>query len=326
MKAIAQTVYGSADVLKIRESDLPQPAEGEVLLKVCAASVNAADLHIMTGMPYLMRGMGFGFRGPKAQTRGIDVAGTVEAVGAGVTEFALGDEVFGAANGSFAEFAIAKPKYLARKPARVSWERAASVAVSATSALQGLRAGGLDATSAPGKRVLVIGASGSVGIFAVQIAKAFGAHVTGVCSTAKVDLVRSIGAEEIIDYSRESIATAGRTFDLILDTGGNRTLTELRSVLTDKGSLVIVGGETGGKFLGGIERTMRAGIISPFVGQSLRGLVAGQKTEDLRELARLIETGAVTPVVDRTFPLAEAADAVRYLQSGKAAGKVVIVM
>ncbi|MDH2427729.1 NAD(P)-dependent alcohol dehydrogenase [Sphaerisporangium sp. TRM90804] len=322
MKAIVQDTYGSADVLRLRDVDTPVPGDDEVLLQVRAAGVDQGVRHSMTGTPYLMRVMGFGLRAPKARP-GSDVAGRVEAVGAGVTRFKPGDEVFGSCGGSFAEFACAKQGRLAAKPANLTFEQAAAVPVSACTALQGLRAGRL----AHGQRVLVIGASGGVGTFAVQIAKALGAHVTGVCGTAKTGLVRSIGADEVIDYSREDFADRPARYDLILDIGGVRPLAHLRRALTPKGTLVMVGGEDSGMWVGGaVLRTLRALVMSPFIGHDLRGVFATVREEDLRHLTELIEAGKVTPAVDRTYPLVEVPDAIRYLSDGHARGKLVITV
>lgn len=243
MKAIVQTRYGSSDMLQLSDIDKPKVGDDHVLVRVHAADVQTADWHIMTGRPYLVRMMGYGFRAPKTRVRGIDVAGRVEAGGENVTEFSPGDLVFGTCNGSFAEYVCARQNRLAPKPTNLSFEQAPTIPVSATSALQGLRnAGQVQA----GQRVLVIGAAGGVGLFAVQLAKAFGAHVTGVCSPARIELVRSIGADEVIDYTQDDFTDGSRRYDLILDTAGNRSLSRLRRALTPKGTLVIVGGEREG--------------------------------------------------------------------------------
>lgn len=323
MKAIVQKRYGSSDVLLLSDIDKPTVGDDDVLVRVHAADVQTADWHIMTGRPYLIRMMGFGFRAPKARVRGIDVAGRVEAVGKNVTEFSPGDLVFGACNGSFAEYVCARENRLAPKPTNLSFEQAATIPVSATSALQGIRdAGQVQA----GQKVLVIGAAGGVGLFAVQLAKAFGAHVTGVCSTARIELVRSIGADDVIDYTQDDFTDGSRRFDLILDTAGNRSLWRLRRALTPKGTLVIVGGEKGGRLLGGIGRSLLAIMLSPFTSQNLRGLMAVQRKEDLQFLTKLIEAGKVTPVIDRTYSLSEVPEAIRQLEKGHPNGKIVITV
>jgi NADPH:quinone reductase-like Zn-dependent oxidoreductase len=325
MKAIVQDAYGSADVLKLREIDKPEPNDGEVLLRVHAAGVDPGVWHLMTGRPYLVRAMGFGLRAPKIRVRGRDVAGVVESIGGNVTRFKVGDEVFGTAEGSFAEYVCAREDRLAPKPATLSFEQAAAVPISGLTALQGLRdAGKIEA----GRKVLIIGAAGGVGSFAVQIAKAFGAEVTGVCSTNKIDLVRSLGAANVIDYTREDFADGSRRYDVILDTAGNRSLTHLRRALAPKGTLVIVGGEGGGgRWLGGFDRQIfRAPLLSIFVGQTLRPLVSTESVKDLLALKELIEAGKVTPVIDRTYPLSQAPDAIRYLAQGHARGKVVVTV
>jgi len=320
MKAIVQDTYGSADVLELREIDTPVPKDDEVLVGVHAAGVDPGVWHLMTGLPYLVR-LGFGLRKPKARVRGMDVAGRVEAVGKDVTEYQPGDEVFGICDGSFAEYACARQDKLAAKPASLTFEQAAAVPISACTALQGLRDKG---QVQPGQKVLIIGAAGGVGTFAVQLAKAFGAEVTGVCSTTKADLVRSLGADDVVDYTRDDVADGTRHWDLILDTAGNRSVSHLRRALTPKGTLVIVGGEGGGRWFGGTDRLLRALLLSPLVRQKLRGLLSKERQEDLQTLWELIEAGKVTPVIDRTYPLREVPDAIRYLEQGHARGKVVI--
>jgi NADPH:quinone reductase-like Zn-dependent oxidoreductase len=323
MKAIVQDTYGSADVLKLGEIDKPEIGEDEVLVRVHAAGVDAGVWHEMAGLPYLIRVMGYGLRGPKRRIRGYDCAGRVEAVGGSVTQLEAGDEIFGLCRGTFAEYACGKEKNLELKPANLTFEQAAAVPTSALTALQGLRDHG---KVEAGQIVLIIGASGGVGSFAVQLAKAFGAEVTGVCSTPKMDLVRSIGADHVIDYKREEITESGRRYDLILDIGGNRSLSHLRRALTSRGTLVIVGGEEGGRWLGGVDRLLRALLLSPFVGHNLRAFVAKGDKEDLLLLREQIEAGKVTPVIDRTYPLSEAPEAVRHLEAGHARGKIVITM
>jgi NADPH:quinone reductase-like Zn-dependent oxidoreductase len=323
MKAIVQDTYGSPDVLELQDIDKPVPTDNEVLLRVHAAGAHIGDWHVMTGLPYLIRVAGFGLRAPKARVRGIDVAGRVEAVGTDVTRFRPGDEVFGVCHGSFAEYATAREDKVVPKPANLTFEQAATVPTSGLTALQGLRNVG---RVQPGQKVLIIGAAGGVGSFAVQIAKAFGAHVTGVCSTTKVDLVRSIGADDVIDYTRDDFAETGRRHDLILDTAGNRSLSHLRRALAPRGTLVIVGAEGGGRWFGGIDRPLRAHLLSPFVSQKLGTFISKENGEDLVVLKELIEAGKVTPVIGKTYPLSQAPEAIRYLEQGHARGKVVITM
>ena len=322
MKAIIQDVYGSADVLELRDVDTPVPGDDDVLISVRAAGVEQGVWHLMTGLPFLTRAF-LGFKAPKTPIRGREVAGRVEAVGRNVVGFRPGDEVFGTAEGTFAEFVCAKEGKIALKPASLSFMQAAVVPISATTALQGLRDGG-DVQA--GQDVLIIGAGGGVGSFAVQLAKALGARVTGVCSTTKADLVRSIGADHVIDYKHDDFADGARQFDLILDTAGNRPLSVLRRALKPKGTLVIVGGEGGGRWTGGFERALRAAMLSPFVGQKLKGLMASERQEDLRFLAGLIDAGSVTPVIDKSFPLGDAPEAIRYMHDGHARGKVVVTV
>jgi NADPH:quinone reductase-like Zn-dependent oxidoreductase len=325
MKAIVQDVYGSADVLELREVDRPSVGQDEVLVRVCAAGVDPGVWHLMTGEPYLVRAMGFGLRRPKVAVRGRDLAGVVETVGARVTRFRPGDEVYGTCEGgSFAEYASAPEQRLAPKPANVSFEQAAVTPISGVTALQGVRDCG---RVQPGQQVMVIGAAGGVGSFAVQIAKAFGATVTGVCSTAKADLVRSLGADGVIDYTRDEVDRDGARYDIVIDTAGNRPLSLLRRAMTPHATLVLVGGEHGGgRVFGGFDRQFRAPLVSMFVKQRLRGLIAKERAEDLQTLTGLIESGVITPVIDRTYALAEAPDAIRYLAEGHAAGKVVITV
>ncbi len=322
MKAIVRATYGSADGLKLRDIDTPEIADDEVLLRVHAAGVDRGVWHVMTGLPYPIRLAGYGLRAPKNPVLGADVAGVVEAVGSDVTRFHIGDEVFGIGKGTFAEFARAPENKLASKPATLSFEQAAVVAVSGLTALQGLRDRG---KVERGQKVLIIGASGGVGTYAVQIAKAFGANVTAVCSTPKVDMVRSLGADHVIDYTRDDFAESGH-YDVILDIGGNSTLARLRGALAQKGTLVIAGGETDGRWLGGSDRQLRALVLSRFIDQKLTTFVSSENHEDLIVLKSLIEAGKVTPVIDRTFPLSEAAEAIRYVDQGHAQGKVAITV
>jgi NADPH:quinone reductase-like Zn-dependent oxidoreductase len=323
MAAMVQDQYGEAeDVLGLECIPRPAVGDGDVLVRVLAAGVDRGAWHVMTGLPYPVR-LVAGIRTPKNRVRGMEFAGRVVALGSGVTGIEVGDEVFGVGDATFAEYALAKPGMIAPKPTGLSFEQAAAVGVSACTALQAVRDQG---RVQPGQQVLVIGASGGVGTFAVQIAKAFGAIVTGVCSTSKVELVRSIGADHVIDYTLGDIADGGRQYDLILDVGGNRSLAGLRSALSPRGTLVIIGGETGGRWLAGSDRQLRAMALSPFVGQSLRTFIGTQSTDDLVALAELIASGAVTPVIERTYPLAEVPAAIRHLQNGHARGKVVITI
>jgi len=322
MQAIVQHRYGTGpeDVLRLEQVAAPAIEANEVLVQVRAAGVDRGTWHLMAGQPYLMRLLGFGLRGPKNPVPGLDVAGTVIATGADVTGFRAGDEVFGIAHGSFAEYAAARADKLVHKPARLSFEQAAAVAVSGLAALQGLHAGRLHA----GQKVLVIGASGGVGSYAVQLAKAFGAEVTGVCSTGKTDLVRSIGADHVIDYTQDDFADGRRHYDLILDIGGNSRLARLRRALTPTGTLVIAGGE-GAKWTG-VGRQLRALMLSPFTRQRLTTYVSTHRQADLGTLRQLIETGQVTPLIGRTYPLADAPQAIRDLQVGHARGKLAITL
>ena len=324
MKAIAQDRYGEADVLEFRDVEEPEVGENDVLIRVRAAGAGPDVWHIMAGKPYMARAA-LGLRAPKIKIRGWDVAGVVEAVGSAVTEFAPGDEVMGEAQrGSFAELTVAPAERLVRKPSRISFEQAAAVPVSGTTAIQALRD---RSRLQPGQSVLVIGAAGGVGTFTVQIAKAMGATVTGVASTSKLDLVRSIGADDAIDYTRERFTDGSRQWDVIVDTAGRRPLREFRRALTRKGTLVIVGGDGGGNWTGGFFRgILRGPIVSMFIGQSLGGFTAKTTKKDLEALSELIEAGKVTPVVDRIYDLVEAADAIRYLHEGHPAGKIVVTV
>ncbi|PVZ60334.1 NAD(P)-dependent alcohol dehydrogenase [Arthrobacter sp. H-02-3] len=323
MKAIIQDTYGSVEVLELRDVDVPVPGDDDVLIRVRAAGVDQGVWHLMTGLPYLTRVAGYGLTKPKTRIRGRAVAGRVEAVGRNVVGFRPGDEVYGTCEGSFAEYVCAKEGRLALKPKNLSFEQAAAVPISAVTALQALRDTG---KVQPGQDVLVIGAAGGVGAYAVQLAKAFGAEVTGVCSTAKTDLVRSIGADHVIDYTHDDFADGARQFDLIVDTAGNRRLSVLRRALKPKGTLAIVGGEGGGRLTGGFERSLRAALLSAFVGQQLKGVMSTERAEDLRFLAGLIEAGAVTPVVGRCYALADAPAAIRDLRDGQVRGKAVVTV
>jgi NADPH:quinone reductase-like Zn-dependent oxidoreductase len=322
MRAIVQDRYGSSDVLELRDIDRPLLGDNDVLVKVHAAGLDRGVWHVMTGLPYLIRLLGFGFRTPNVRVRGRELAGVVEAVGTNVTQFQPGDEVYGTADGSFAEYACTREDMLAPKPANLDFAASAVTPISGSTALQALRLGEVRS----GQRVLVIGAAGGVGTYAVQLAKAFGAEVTGVCSTTKLDLVRSIGADDVIDYTREDFAKRVRRYDLIIDTAGNRSLSHLRRSLNASGTLVIVGGETGGKWLGGFDRSLRAPWVSLFVGQRLCALASKEDSVNLRALTEYLEAGTVKPVIDRTFPLSEVSKAIRYLEDGHPRGKVVITM
>jgi NADPH:quinone reductase-like Zn-dependent oxidoreductase len=332
MKAMTQDRYGSADVLTLDDIDEPAVGDDEVLIRVRAAGVGPDVWHLMTGRPYFVRLMGVGLRKPKARVVGRDVAGSVEAVGQHVTQFQPGDEVFGTCRGAFAEYACAGAGgeggvggdgVLAPKPANLSFEQAAAVPTSAASALQGLRdEGGIQA----GQSLLVIGASGGVGTFAVQLAKVLEAEVTGVCSTAKVDLVRSIGADHVIDYTQEDFVDQPQRYDLILDTAGRRPLSRMRRALTPRGTLVIVGGEGGNRWTGGFERQLRATVLSPFIPQRLRALTAVDRRADLLFLKELIEAGKLTPVINGTYPLEEAPKALSDADEGHGRGKKVVTV
>jgi len=323
VKAIVQDRFGPADGLELRDIETPEIGATEVLVRVHAAGVDRGVWHVMTGLPYPIRLAGYGFRAPKHGVPGTDLAGVVTAVGADVTRFAPGDEVFGTGIGTYAEYARAREDQLAAKPTALTFEQAAALPASGVTALQALRDRG---AVQPGQHVLVIGASGGVGTFAVQLAKAFGAEVTGVCSATKTDLVRSLGADHVVDYSREDFTATGTRYDLILDIGGNTSLSRLRQALTPKGTLVIVGGETSGKWLGGTDRQVRAMVLSMFVSQKLGTFIAAVKQEDLLVLAQLAESGQLTPAVDRTFSLDEAPKAIRHLDEGHARGKVVVTV
>jgi NADPH:quinone reductase-like Zn-dependent oxidoreductase len=324
MKAIVQDRYGPADVLALREVDKPVAADNEVLVRVHAAAVNAYDWHFMRGDPYLARPV-LGWAGPKVKIRGRDFAGRVEAVGPGVTRVRAGDEVFGEADGSFAEYVCAAGGMVDRKPANLTFEQAAAMPLAGNTALMGLRDAG---RVQPGQQVLINGASGGVGTFAVQIAKAFGALVTGVCSTRNVDLVRSIGADDVIDYTRDDFTRDGRRYDVVFDLVGNRSLADCRRVLTPGGTLVLSGGGVsgGGSLIGPLGLIVRAQLLSRFVRHRLLVLTAKQSKENLATLRELAESAKVTPVIDRTYPLSEAPEAIRYLEVEHARAKVVVTV
>ena len=325
MTAIVQGGYGAApeDVLRVEGIARPVIGEDEVLVRVHAASVDRGTWHVMAGLPYLIRVAGFGLRGPKYGNPGRSLAGTVEAVGTGVTAFTAGDAVFGIGEASFAQYARARADKLASKPVRLSFEQAAAVPVSGLAALQAVRDHGRVQT---GEQVLIVGASGGVGTFAVQIAKVLGAEVTGVCSGAKLGAVRALGADHLVDYTSEDFAAGERRYDVVLDIGGNRRLSDLRRVLTRRGRLVIVGGESDGRWLGGVDRQVRALVLSAFVSQKLGTFVASENAKDLIALAELIDSGRLAPAIDRSYPLGEVAAAIRYLLDGHARGKLVITV
>ena len=323
MKAIVYHDYGSPDVLKCEEIDKPTPGDSEVLIRVRAASVNPADWHYMRGTPYFVR-LQAGLRRPKATRLGVDGAGQVETVGRNVTQLKPGDGVFGACRGAFAEYACAAESALVMKPDNVTFEQAASVPIAAVTALQGLRDKG---RIQPGQKVLINGAAGGVGTFAVQIAKSFGAEVTGVCSTRNVDRVRSIGADQVIDYTQEDFTKTGQRYDIILDAVGNHSLLACRRALNPKGIYVAVGGPSGPWMIGPLARAITAPVLSRLVSQNLVMLLARLSKEgDLAILRDLMAAGKLIPVIDRTYPLSEVPEAIRYLEEAHARGKVVITL
>jgi NADPH:quinone reductase-like Zn-dependent oxidoreductase len=325
MTAIVQDEYGAApeDVLRLEEIDRPTVGEREVLVRVRAASIDRGTWHLMAGLPYPIRLAGFGVRRPKYSNPGRALAGTIEAVGSDVAGFEPGDEVFGICDGSFAEYGRVRTDKLAHHPSNLSFEQAAAVPISGLTALQAVRD---HARVQVGEKVLIVGASGGVGTFAVQIAKAFGAEVTGVSSTAKVEAVRALGADHVVDYTRDDFTVGAQRYDVILDIGGNRRLSRLRRALTPRGRLVIVGGETGGRMLGGADRQIRAILLSAFISQKLGTFVASENEKDLTVLRELIEAEKITPVIDRAFTLGEVPAAIRHLLDGRARGKIVVTM
>jgi NADPH:quinone reductase-like Zn-dependent oxidoreductase len=326
MKAVVYTDYGSPDVLEIRDVKKPVPNDDQVLIKVRAASINPLDWHFIEGTPYIVRAMGVGLRKPKDPRLGVDMAGQVEAVGKNVTQFKPGDEVFGARTGAFAEYVCARAdRAVVLKPANLTFEQAASVPIAAITALQGLRDKG---KIQPGQKVLINGASGGVGTFAVQIAKSFGADVTGVCSTRNLDLVRSLGADHVIDYTKEDFTKGEQRYDLILDNVGTQPLSGFRRALQPKGICVMIGGggPNDGGLIGPLGRPVKALLLSPFISQKMGMLMAELNKKDLTTLADLMQSGKVTPVIDRTYPLSQIAEAIRYLEQGHARGKVVITV
>ncbi len=323
MSAIVQDRYGSADVLRLDKVERPVIAADEVLIEVHAAGIDRGTEHLMTGLPYLIRLAGYGFRKPKNRVPGLDVAGVVVEVGSEVTRFTKGDEVFGIANGSFATFAAASQDKLAVKPANLDFDQAAVSAVSGITALQALTdVGKLQA----GQRVLVLGASGGVGTYAVQLAKAFGAEVTGVASTPKLDLVRSLGADHVIDYTETDFADVDHKYDLVLDIGGRSRVSRLRRALTPAGTLVIVGGEDGNRFTGGVGRQLRAMALSPFVAQRLTTFMSTEHYSFIERLAEHLATGQVAPVIGQRFDLVDVPGAMRELAAGRAHGKTAVIV
>jgi NADPH:quinone reductase-like Zn-dependent oxidoreductase len=323
MKAIVYCDYGVAN-LKFQDIEKPTPADDQLLVKVRSASVNPLDWHFVEGTPYLMRALAAGLRKPKDTQLGVDFAGTVEAVGKNVTKFKPGDEVFGGRDGAFADYVcVREARAVASKPANITFEQAAAVPIAGITALQALRdKGQLQA----GQKVLINGASGGVGTFAVQIAKSYGADVTGVCSTRNLDLVRSLGADQVIDYTKEDFTKTGQLYDLIIDNVGNRSLSECRRVLTPKGILVLVGGGGANEqgLIGPMAKPIKAMLLSPFVSQKIGMILAQLNHDDLALLADLMQSGKVKPVIDRTYKLSEVPEAIKYVEQGHARGKVVV--
>jgi NADPH:quinone reductase-like Zn-dependent oxidoreductase len=323
MKAITYHRYGSPDVLEFQEIDTPVVKDDDVLIRVRAAAANPRDWHFMRGLPYVIRPQ-FGLRRPRNPLLGSDVAGQVEAVGTNVTRFRPGDEVYAdVVTGGFAEYASVPEDVVAPKPANLTFEQAAAVPLAALTALQGLRDRG---RTQPGQKVLIIGAGGGVGTFAVQIAKWLGAEVASVCSTGKVDLVRSLGSDHVIDYTREDFVQSGQRYDLVLQLAGTRSPSDCRRALTPTGTLLLSSGESSGRWVGPIGRIVKAVLLSPFVRQRLVPFEAKRSVEDLRLMKELIEAGTVTPVIDRTFSLSDVPAAMRYLEAGHARGKIVITV
>ncbi len=320
MKAAVYTRYGPPDVVQITDVEKPSPKDNEVLINVRAASVNPYDWHFMRGTPYGVR-LVAGLRKPKVTRLGADVAGQVEAVGTNITQFKPGDQVFGICKGAFAEYACAAASALVMKPDNVTFEQAASVPIASFTALQGLRDKG---KVQPGQKVLINGASGGVGTFGVQIAKSFGADITGVCSTRNVDMVRSIGADRVIDYTREDFTKSGQRYDVFFDCIGQHSLSVCRRILNPKGIYVGAGGPSDRWMIGLIARMIQSLVLSGFGSQKFGGLIAKVNKEDLTLLRELIQAGKVTPVIDRRYSLSEVPEAIRYLEAGHARGKVVI--
>jgi len=326
MKAVVYTDYGSPDVLEIRDIKRPVPNDDQVLIRVRAASINPLDWHYIEGTPYIMRAFGVGLRKPKDPRLGVDMAGEVEAIGKNVTQFKPGDEVFGGRNGAFAEYVCARAdRAIALKPSNITFEQAASVPIAAITALQGLRDKG---HISAGQKVLINGASGGVGTFAVQIAKSWGAEVTGVCSTRNLDLVRSLGADHVIDYTKEDFTKGEQRYDVILDNVGTQPLSGFKRALVPNGICVMIGGggPNDGGLIGPMARPIKALFLSPFMTQKMGMMMAELNKKDLNVLGDLMQSGKVKPVIDRTYPLSQIADAIRYLEQGHARGKVVITI
>lgn len=321
MRAVVQSAYGSADTLRVETIERPIPTATEVLIEVRAAGIDRGTWHLMTGTPYLLRVAGFGLWRPNSRVPGFDVAGTVVAVGAGVSRFAVGDEVFGVSRGSFAAYAAAREDKLAHKPTNLTFDQAAALGISGLTALGALHD---SARLQPGQRVLVVGASGGVGTCAVQLAVAMGAKVTGVCSTAKTELVASLGAEDVIDYTKTDFADGSRQWDVLLDIGGMTPVSRLRRALGRRGTLVIVGGEGGGRWSPNLGRQLLALVLAPFVAQRLTMAVCKEHHRGLEQLARFAEASQIVPVVDRVYPLEQVPDAMRHLEAGGARGKLVV--
>lgn len=323
MRAITQPVYGSADVLELQAIDLPTVGSDDVLIEVHAAGVDRGVWHLMTGLPYVVRLAGYGVTKPKNPVLGLDVAGRVIEVGSDVTRFQPGDEVFGIGKGSYAEYATADQNKLAKKPANITYEQAAIAAVSGITALEAL----IDVGKVePGQRVLIIGASGGVGTYAVQLAKALGAEITGVSGPTGIETVRALGADRVLDYTKEDFVDGQSRYDLILDVGGRNSLSRLRSVLTPTGTLVIVGGEGGNRLTGGVGRQVRAMAMSPFLKQRLTTFISSETHTNIERLAEYMESGAVVPIVGRRFDLAHVAEAMQHLEDSESSGKSVIVV
>jgi NADPH:quinone reductase-like Zn-dependent oxidoreductase len=323
MKAILQERFGPPDVLRLADTDRPEPGADDVLVRVHAASINPADWHILRGDPYVARLMGIGLTKPKQPVAGIDAAGVVEAVGANVQELHPGDEVFGFFRGAFAEYACGASSKMAPKPAGLTFEQAAALPIAATTALRGIRDVG---KVSAGQRVLVNGAGGGVGSFAVQIAAALGAEVTGVCSTGNVELVRSLGASHVIDYTAEDFTAGSIRYDVILDNVSSLPLKRLRGVLTPKGTLVLNGGGSPGHVFGPIAVLLKAIVVNMFVAQRLRPLPSKENREELLDVTALVEEGTLSPVIDRTYALADTAEGVRHVEQGHARGKAVVTV
>jgi NADPH:quinone reductase-like Zn-dependent oxidoreductase len=325
MKAVVYYNYGSPEVLQLEEIEKPVPNDNQVLVKIRAVSINPYDWHFMEGVPYIARVLGFGALKPTSPRLGVDFAGIVEAVGKNVTQFKPGDEVFGGKGGAFAEYVVISEKFLVMKPTNITFEEAGAVQIAGLTALQGLRDKG---KVQPGEKVLINGASGGVGTFAVQIAKTLGAQVTGVCSTRNVELVRSLGADHVIDYTKEDFTRSGQRYDVVIDNVGNRSLSESRRVLTPNGKYVMIGG--GGvndkRWTGPFGKVIKTLLLKPFIRQEMSMMLSEVKKEDLNLLADLMQSGKVTPVIDKTYPFSEIREAMRYVETGRARGKVAVTL